>query len=186
MLDRWIALIFICLQITQAILSSDFNVRHYVQRHTSDLPFQPLSLRKTAQKKEIADFATSWFYELLTRLELVTSSLPRKCSTTELQQRSPWKSAVSRSTKRKFQHCVQHCVQQSLPAIACRLMIKWFINREFMEWKMKEDKPCKRGIFKTPLQSLSSLSVEKNALKNFSPPPCSLLLRMLCCFCFCV
>ena len=26
-------------------------------------------------------------FELLTRLELVTSSLPRKCSTTELQQR---------------------------------------------------------------------------------------------------
>ena len=25
-------------------------------------------------------------FELLTRLELVTSSLPRKCSTTELQQ----------------------------------------------------------------------------------------------------
>ena len=34
---------------------------------------------------------------------------------------------------------------------------------------MKEDKPCKRGIFKTPLQSLSSLSVEKIAQENFPP-----------------
>ena len=47
-----------------------------------------------------------------------------------------------------------------------------------MEWKMKEDKPCKRGIFKTPLQSLSSLSVEKIALENF-PCPRSLLLRIV-------
>ena len=30
------------------------------------------------------------FPELLTRIELVTSSLPRKCSTTELQQHSPF------------------------------------------------------------------------------------------------
>ena len=32
---------------------------------------------------------------------------------------------------------------------------------------MKADKHCKGGIFKTPLQSLSSLSVEKNARENF-------------------
>mgnify|MGYP006969696624 FL=1 len=43
---------------------------------------------------------------------------------------------------------------------------------------MKEDKPCKGGIFKTPLQSMSSLSVEKIALENF-PCPRSLLLRIV-------
>ena len=123
---------------------------------------------QNSTKKEIADFATSWFYELLTRLELVTSSLPRKCSTTELQQRSPWKSAVSRSTKKKFQHGVQHCVQQLLPAIACRLTIKWFMDSELCE--KKERTNFAKGTINIPLsQSLSLLSRQKIGEK-FSPP----------------
>lgn len=39
---------------------------------------------------------------------------------------------------------------------------------------MKEDKHCNRGIFKTPLQSLSSYLLRKTREKIF---PCSLLLR---------
>ena len=67
-----------------------------------------------------------------------------------------WKLEDSDETKGGFCIGVQHCVQQSLPAIACRLMIKWFINRELYGMRMKEDKHCNRGIFKPPLQSLSS------------------------------
>ena len=36
--------------------------------------------------------------ELLTRIELVTSSLPRKCSTTELHQQVIFLSGVERKT----------------------------------------------------------------------------------------
>ena len=51
-------------------------------------------------KKEIANFAISFFSELLTRLELVTSSLPRKCSTTELQQQLCSLKAVAKVRKK--------------------------------------------------------------------------------------
>ena len=36
--------------------------------------------------------------ELLTRIELVTSSLPRKCSTTELQQQDVFSPFLERKT----------------------------------------------------------------------------------------
>ena len=60
----------------------------------------------------------SSFSELLTRLELVTSSLPRKCSTTELQQQH----AENQRLEKAWRTCVgmvsnivsNNCYQQSL------------------------------------------------------------------------
>ncbi len=69
--------------------------------------------------------------------------------------------------KRAFRRGVQHYVQQSLPAIACRLMIKWFIDSELCGIEKIEDKPCNRGIFKTPLQGLSSYLSRKRHKKIF-------------------
>ena len=56
--------------------------------------------------------AVAGFRELLTRLELVTSSLPRKCSTTELQQYLSCKSARYPVCRYGLTDSVQHQVQQ--------------------------------------------------------------------------
>ena len=50
-------------------------------------PFFSFLTPEGVQKKRL-QLMQPLFLELLTRLELVTSSLPRKCSTTELQQHS--------------------------------------------------------------------------------------------------
>ena len=50
---------------------------------------------RNGTKKEAINLITSWSSELLTRLELVTSSLPRKCSTTELQQQNSSRDGMS-------------------------------------------------------------------------------------------
>ena len=51
MLVRRITLIFIYLQIVQAMLCSDFNVQHYVQQCPSEPPFPiPFSLLSDTKK----------------------------------------------------------------------------------------------------------------------------------------
>ena len=47
-----------------------------------------LAIASTSKSKRCHLSDDTSCFELLTRLELVTSSLPRKCSTTELQQHS--------------------------------------------------------------------------------------------------
>ena len=88
---------------------------------------------------------------------------------------------ISNGVNRVVRCGVQHCVQQSLPAIACRLMIKWFIDSELCGIEKIEDKHCKGGIFKPPLQSLSLCLSRKRAQGKSFPSP---LLKMFCCFCF--
>lgn len=74
---------------------------------------------------------------------------------------------IRKGMKRAFRRGVQHYVQQSLPAIACRLMIKQFIDSELCGIEKIEDRPCNRGIFKTPLQGLSSYLSRKRHKKIF-------------------
>ena len=147
----WMALIFIYLRVVQAIEGSRFGVQQY-STNSFSTPFFAVQKQKSQQLhfcKSLAFWAET---EIWTRDPFITSEVLYRwaiCITC-------WKLEDSDETKGGFCIGVQHCVQQSLPAIACRLMIKWFINRELYGMRMKEDKHCNRGIFKPPLQSLSS------------------------------
>ena len=99
---RWMGVVpfLFALSLRQTTLTVIFMALRYLQRaflfavYPSDsgknsgekplriMPFLPYMHEKSG----CLVLATAWFRELLTRIELVTSSLPRKCSTTELQQ----------------------------------------------------------------------------------------------------
>ena len=166
MLVRRITLIFIYLQIVQAILSSDFNVQHYVQHFALEAPFQPLCLHRSARKKRLPCFGNRLISRAVdedwTRDLFLTKEVLYHWATTAM----PWNLMICKGVGGVFrcgvQHYVQHYVQQSLPAIACRLMIKWFIDSELC------GKEKKRGQTLQNCKVCPRISWEKRAGK-FSP-----------------
>ena len=62
---------------------------HYINRAPVTNKFAGYYVYKNIARNISGDVFICFCFELLTRIELVTSSLPRKCSTTELQQHFP-------------------------------------------------------------------------------------------------